>query len=171
VGVGRTIWSTRNDEIQKISGVCPAGGNTLLYGSFSSVERPLEATAGTFLTAAPQFVAAIPSVFNSSRLTLPAGVTLSATPAMAKFLPNELANIGKTEIWADVNVPLAKKGKTYTLSPVSINNSNVGSIVVKGACKTVSVGKAKMCQRRVKLGTLDGNWLYSKSINIAGALS
>ncbi len=171
VGVGRSVWGARNDEIQKISGMCPAGGNTLLYGSFSSVERPLEATAGTFLTQAPQLVAAIASTFSTSSLALPAGVTLTATPAMAKFSASGQSNNGTTEIWADVNVPLAKKAKTYTLGNLTLGHTAISAITIKGACKTVKVGKTQMCQRRVKLGTLDGNWLYGKVLNIAGVVS
>lgn len=164
-------WSSENQAVQTIPGGCPTGGNWLTLGSFDTHDFTLIGIGEFANLSTPQLVTANPSTVTTSSVVTPSDTSLSATNSMLKFITGGVDHLGTTEVWADVNVPLAKKSKTYTLGSVTLGGTTVASVTIKGACKTVKVGKAQMCQRRVKLGTVPGNWLYSKTLIVNGRLS
>ena len=164
-------WLNVNPDVQAIPGSCPAGGNWLTLGTFDTHDVTLIGIGEFLVLNTPQLVTANPSAVTTSSVVTPSGTSLTTTSSMLKFITGGVDHLGTTEVWADVNVTLAKKSKTYTLGSVTLGGTTVASVTIKGACKTVKVGKAQMCQRRVKLGTVPGNWLYSKTLIVNGRLS
>ena len=170
IGSGSLVWNAHNDEVQMIPSACPTGGNSLVLGIYDTSTALMDGRTGALTIEVPQIAHAWKSSVDFSVRGAPAGTTFSAsTSTMTYSYRANALDIGVTDFWADVNVPLANKAKSYSITGLRLAGSAVATPVqISGPCKTVLVAKKKMCQRRVKLGQLAGNWTVGHWLMVEG---